>query len=133
GIAMLVEGVNEATIQTEARKAGIPVGPLVISDEVSLSLINHIRHQTIKDLKAEGKSLPEHPAYAVIDLMLGEFKRAGKAAGGGFYDYPEGGGKKLLWPGLKAHSEKAEAQLPAEDVRDRLLFIQALETVRCFA
>jgi 3-hydroxyacyl-CoA dehydrogenase/enoyl-CoA hydratase/3-hydroxybutyryl-CoA epimerase len=131
GIAMLGEGVNAAMIETEARKAGMPVGPLVISDEVSLSLIDHIRRQTIKDLEAEGKTLPEHPAYAVIDLMLGEFKRAGKAAGGGFYDYPEGG-KKHLWPGLKAHFEKVEAQIPAEDVRDRLLFIQALETVRCF-
>ena len=71
-------------IENEARKAGMPVGPLAISDEVSMSLMNHIRQQTIKDLAAEGKSIPEHPAFAVIDLMLNEYKRPGKAAGGGF-------------------------------------------------
>ncbi|MES2820833.1 MAG: 3-hydroxyacyl-CoA dehydrogenase NAD-binding domain-containing protein [Pseudomonadota bacterium] len=130
GIAMLGEGVSAAMIETEARKAGMPVGPLAISDEVSMSLMSHIRQQTLKDLAEEGKALPEHPAFAVIELMLGEYKRPGKAAGGGFYDYPAGG-KKHLWPQLKSRFEKPEAQIPQQDVRDRLLFIQALETVRC--
>lgn len=130
GIAMLGEGVSAAMIENEARKAGMPVGPLAISDEVSMSLMDHIRKQTVADLAAEGKSIPEHPAFAVIDLMLKEYKRPGKAAGGGFYDYPEGG-KKHLWPELKARFEKADAQISQEDVRDRILFIQAIETVRC--
>ncbi|HLD68391.1 MAG TPA: 3-hydroxyacyl-CoA dehydrogenase NAD-binding domain-containing protein, partial [Pseudomonas sp.] len=131
GIAMLGEGVSAAMIETEARKAGMPVGPLAISDEVSMSLMSHIRTQTRKDLEAEGKALPQHPAFEVIDLMLNEFKRPGKAAGKGFYEYPAAGGKKQLWPELKARFEKADAQISQEDVRDRILFIQALETVRC--
>ncbi len=131
GIAMLGEGVNAAMIETEARKAGMPVGPLAISDEVSMSLMAHIRQQTVADLAAEGRSMPEHPAFAVIDLMLQEYKRPGKAAGGGFYEYPADGGKKHLWPQLKTRFEKAGAQIPQEDVRDRILFIQAIETVRC--
>ena len=45
-----------------------------------------IRPATAKDLQAEGKPLIEHPACAVIDLLLNEYKRPGKAAGGGFYD-----------------------------------------------
>jgi len=130
GLAMLGEGVSAAMIENEARKAGMPVGPLAISDEVSMSLMNHIRQQTLSDLAAEGKSIPEHPAFAVIDLMLNEYKRPGKAAGMGFYDYPVGG-KKHLWPELKARFEKADAQISQEDVRDRILFIQAIETVRC--
>ncbi|WP_027896918.1 3-hydroxyacyl-CoA dehydrogenase NAD-binding domain-containing protein [Zestomonas thermotolerans] len=130
GLAMLGEGVSAALIENEARKAGMPVGPLAVSDEVSLSLMSHIREQTRKDLTAEGKEMPQHPAYAVIDLMLEEFKRPGKAAGGGFYEYPQGG-KKYLWPELKARFEKPDRQIPASDVRDRLLFIQAIETVRC--
>ena len=130
GLAMLGEGVSAAMIENEARKAGMPVGPLAISDEVSMSLMNHIRQQTIKDLAAEGKAIPEHPAFAVIDLMLNEYKRAGKAAGAGFYDYPAGG-KKHLWPELKARFEKSDAQISQIDVRDRILFIQAIETVRC--
>jgi 3-hydroxyacyl-CoA dehydrogenase/enoyl-CoA hydratase/3-hydroxybutyryl-CoA epimerase len=135
GIAMLGEGVSAAMIENEARKAGMPVGPLAISDEVSMSLMNHIRQQTIKDLSAEGKQIPEHPAYAVIDQMLNDCKRPGKAAGGGFYEYPAagapGGGKKHLWPELKARFEKPGAQISQQDVRDRILFIQAIETVRC--
>jgi 3-hydroxyacyl-CoA dehydrogenase/enoyl-CoA hydratase/3-hydroxybutyryl-CoA epimerase len=130
GIAMLGEGVSAAMIETEARKAGMPVGPLAISDEVSMSLMNHIRQQAIKDLSEEGKAIAQHPAYAVIELMLNEYKRPGKAAGGGFYEYPVGG-KKHLWPELKRRFEQADAQIAAEDVRDRILFIQAIETVRC--
>ncbi|OXR29765.1 3-hydroxyacyl-CoA dehydrogenase [Pseudomonas umsongensis] len=130
GIAMLGEGVCAAMIETEARKAGMPVGPLAISDEVSLSLMSHIRQQTAKDLQAEGKALVEHPAYGVIDLLLSEYKRAGKAAGGGFYEYPAGG-QKQLWPELKTRFEKADRQISPKDVRDRLLFVQAIETVRC--
>ncbi|MBS7661111.1 enoyl-CoA hydratase/isomerase family protein [Pseudomonas lalucatii] len=130
GLAMLGEGVSAALIENEARKAGMPVGPLAISDEVSLSLMQRIRQQTLQDLSAEGKPVPEHPAFAVIDRMLGEFQRPGKAAGGGFYDYPPGA-RKQLWLELKRRFEKPDRQIPAADVRDRILFIQALETVRC--
>ncbi|SDB28338.1 3-hydroxyacyl-CoA dehydrogenase / enoyl-CoA hydratase / 3-hydroxybutyryl-CoA epimerase [Pseudomonas sp. NFACC23-1] len=130
GIAMLGEGVSAPMIETEARKAGMPVGPLAISDEVSLSLMSHIRAQTAKDLHAEGKMPIEHPAFAVIDLLLNEYKRSGKAAGAGFYEYPDNG-QKYLWPQLKSRFEKTDGQISPQDIRDRLLFIQALETVRC--
>ncbi|MFL1545435.1 3-hydroxyacyl-CoA dehydrogenase NAD-binding domain-containing protein [Pseudomonas sp. O39] len=130
GIAMLGEGVAAPMIETEARKAGMPVGPLAVSDEVSLSLMSHIRQQTAKDLQAEGKAVPTHPATRVIDLLVNEYKRVGKAAGGGFYDYPAGG-QKHLWPELKARFEQPGNQISPKDVRDRLLFIQAIETVRC--
>ncbi|MFT0473691.1 3-hydroxyacyl-CoA dehydrogenase NAD-binding domain-containing protein [Pseudomonas antarctica] len=130
GIAMLGEGVAAPMIETEARKAGMPVGPLAVSDEVSLSLMSHIRKQTAKDLQDEGKALPTHPATAVIELLVNEYKRTGKAAGGGFYDYPASG-QKHLWPELKARFEQPGKQISPQDVRDRLLFIQAIETVRC--
>ncbi|TKJ95297.1 3-hydroxyacyl-CoA dehydrogenase [Pseudomonas fluorescens] len=130
GIAMLGEGVAAPMIETQARKAGMPVGPLAVSDEVSLSLMSHIRQQTAKDLKAEGKAMPNHPATAMIDLLVNEYKRTGKAAGAGFYDYPAGG-QKHLWPELKTRFEQPGKQISPKDVRDRLLFIQAIETVRC--
>ncbi|MBD9415838.1 enoyl-CoA hydratase/isomerase family protein [Pseudomonas sp. PDM16] len=130
GIAMLGEGVPAAMIENEALNVGMPVGPLAISDEISLSLAAHIRNQNIEDLKAEGKALPQHPAFAIVDLML-EFKRPGKAAGGGFYEYPTEGGRKYLWPELKARFEKTDQQIPREDLRDRFLFAQAIDTVRC--
>ncbi len=130
GIAMLGEGVSAAMIETEARKAGMPVGPLAVSDEVSLSLMSHIREQARRDLAEPGAEVKDHPAAAVIDLLLNEYKRAGKAAGGGFYDYPAGAPKRL-WAALKARFEKPGAQIAGEDIRDRLLFIQAIESVRC--
>ncbi|WP_434562155.1 3-hydroxyacyl-CoA dehydrogenase NAD-binding domain-containing protein [Pseudomonas sp. Z4-20] len=130
GIAMLGEGVSAPMIETEARKAGMPVGPLAVSDEVSLSLMSHVRTQTAKDLQAEGKTPIEHPAFAVIDWLLEKDKRPGKAAGAGFYEYPAQG-QKYLWPKLKHRFEKPDRQIPPQDIRDRLLFIQALETVRC--
>ncbi|WP_426215968.1 3-hydroxyacyl-CoA dehydrogenase NAD-binding domain-containing protein [Pseudomonas sp. DWRC2-2] len=130
GIAMLGEGVAAPMIETEARKAGMPVGPLAVSDEVSLSLMSHIRQQTAKDQQAEGKAVPTHPATAVIDLLVNEYKRVGKAAGGGFYEYPNGG-QKYLWPELKSRFERPDQRISPQDVRDRLLFIQAIETVRC--
>ena len=95
-------------IETEVRKAGMPVGRLAVSDEVSL--MGHIRQQTAKDLQAEGKAMPNHPATAVIDLLLNEYKRTGKAAGGGFYDYPSGG-QKHLWPELKNRFEQPDQQI----------------------
>ncbi|MFY1667490.1 3-hydroxyacyl-CoA dehydrogenase NAD-binding domain-containing protein [Pseudomonas sp. Pseu.R1] len=130
GIAMLGEGISAAMIETEARKAGMPVGPLAVSDEVSLSLMSHIRQQARNDLEVQGVTVPEHPATRVIDVLLNECKRAGKAAGGGFYDYPDGA-RKRLWPELKARFERPEVQIAGQDIRDRLLFIQAIETVRC--
>jgi 3-hydroxyacyl-CoA dehydrogenase/enoyl-CoA hydratase/3-hydroxybutyryl-CoA epimerase len=92
--------------------------------------MSHIRQQTAKDLQAEGKAMPNHPATVVIDLLVNEYKRTGKAAGGGFYDYPAGG-QKHLWPELKTRFEQPGKQISAQDVRDRLVFIQAIETVRC--
>jgi 3-hydroxyacyl-CoA dehydrogenase/enoyl-CoA hydratase/3-hydroxybutyryl-CoA epimerase len=62
--------------------------------------------------------------------MLEEFKRPGKRAGKGFYDYPEGG-KKRLWPGLKQAFPAAATQPPLDEVKKRLLYIQSLETARC--
>jgi 3-hydroxyacyl-CoA dehydrogenase/enoyl-CoA hydratase/3-hydroxybutyryl-CoA epimerase len=130
GIAMLGEGVAAPLIETEARKAGMPVGPLAVSDEVSLSLMSHIRQQAAKDLQAQGQEVTTHPATAVIDLLVNAYKRTGKAAGAGFYDYPAGA-PKHLWPELKPRFERPEQRISAQDVRDRLLFIQAIETVRC--
>lgn len=130
GIAMLGEGVPAAMIENEARQAGMPVGPLAISDEISMSLAKHIRQQNIDDLQAEGKAFQPHPAYSIVDLMVDTLKRPGKAAGGGFYEYPEGG-KKYLWPELKSHFEKADMRISQKDVRDRFLFAQAIDTVRC--
>lgn len=127
GINLLAEGVNPALVENVARHAGMPVGPLAVTDEVSLQLSYHIMKQTKADL---GDAYVKSPADAVISLFVEKLDRPGKREGRGFYNYPETG-KKHLWPGLIEHFPLAEIQPPVEDVRNRLLYVQAIESVRC--
>jgi 3-hydroxyacyl-CoA dehydrogenase / enoyl-CoA hydratase / 3-hydroxybutyryl-CoA epimerase len=127
GVAMLAEGVRPALIENAAKMAGMPVGPLAVSDEVTLDLSYKIMKQTRKDL---GDEYREHPADAVIVKFHDELNRLGKRYGAGFYEYPEGG-KKRLWPGLADVYPPAAEQPDVEAVKKRLLNIMALETARC--
>ncbi|WP_312210796.1 3-hydroxyacyl-CoA dehydrogenase NAD-binding domain-containing protein [Acinetobacter variabilis] len=128
GLRLLAEGVHPARIEMAALKAGMPVGPLAIQDEVSLTLSEHVAAESRKALATQGKERPSTDADAVIQTMIHEFNRKGKAAGAGFYDYPEGG-KKQLWSGLE-HWYK-EVDISEQEMIDRFLFVQALDTVRC--
>lgn len=128
GLRLLSEGVHPARIEMAALKAGMPVGPLAIQDEVSLTLSEHVANETRKALQQQGKELPHSGADEVIQHMIHQFDRKGKAAGAGFYDYPAEG-KKQLWAGL-AHWQKPNDISEAEMI-DRFLFVQALDTLRC--
>ena len=134
GIAMLGEGISAAAIENGAFLAGFPVGPLAVTDEVSLTLVEKIRKQTISDMEAEGKEYIHHPAETTVDKMV-SLHREGKLAGAGFYSYPDKelakGSKKQLWSGLKENFEKADRTIDLTEIKDRLLYIQAIETVRC--
>lgn len=132
GMAMVAEGIPAAAIENAAFLSGFPVGPLAVTDEVSMTLLSKVRAQTIKDLEAAGETYDVHPADAVIDNMLAK-ERAGKLAGGGFYDYPADA-KKQLWSGLVEEYGKpsdAQPEWDLEELKDRLLYRQAVETVRC--
>ena len=129
GLRLLHEGVHPARIEMAALKAGMPVGPLAIQDEVALTLSEHVANETRKALQAEGKDLPRSGADEVIETMIHTFNRKGKAAGAGFYDYPEGG-KKHLWEGL--NHWKKEVEMSEQEMIDRFLFVQALDTLRCY-
>src|SRR3546814_16272686 len=61
--------------------------------------------------------------------MKDELGRSGRKSGGGFYDYPEGG-KKHLWKGLAEHFP-AKAGYDVEELKQRFLYTQAMETARC--
>ncbi|MGN6636428.1 MAG: 3-hydroxyacyl-CoA dehydrogenase NAD-binding domain-containing protein, partial [Oryzihumus sp.] len=106
--ALVAEGVDPQTIERAATLAGFPAPPLAMLDEVSLTLTQHIRKATQEAAARAGQTLPPHPAEKVIDRMVGEFGRKGKAAGAGFYEYPADG-KKFLWPGLREHFAKPGA------------------------
>ena len=132
GAAMLGEGIPAAAIENAAVQAGLPVGPLAVLDETALSLSVHVLDQTRADFAAEGKTYQATPGELLVERMVKEFKRNGRAAGGGFYDYPQGE-KKHLWPELKKLFEKPGTAWSAKDIQDRLLFRQSVETARCLA
>ncbi|MEQ1069805.1 enoyl-CoA hydratase/isomerase family protein [Acinetobacter lwoffii] len=128
GLRLLAEGVHPARIEMAALKAGMPVGPLAIQDEVSLTLSEHVANERYKALEAQGQTITKSPADDVIHSMIHEFNRKGKAAGAGFYDYPADA-KKQLWSGL-SHWKK-DNDISEQEIIDRFLFVQALDTVRC--
>lgn len=132
GAAMLGEGIPAAAIENAAVQAGMPVGPLAVLDETALSLSVHVLDQTRADFKAEGKSYEPSPGELLVERMVKTLKRAGRASGGGFYDYPAGQ-KKHLWPELKGLFEDPSLAWDVRDVKDRLLYRQSVETARCLA
>jgi 3-hydroxyacyl-CoA dehydrogenase / enoyl-CoA hydratase / 3-hydroxybutyryl-CoA epimerase len=129
GIAMLKEGVHPRSIEMAGLQAGMPMPPLALQDEVSLSLGLHVVEQTKKDLAAEGKTMPEHPGVPVL-RQLCELGRSGKKVGHGFYDWTEDG--KQLWPELATMFPLAADQPEQQLLIDRLMFAQANEAARCF-
>ncbi len=130
GLAMLAEGVPPMTLERAAMQDGYPVGPLQLTDELNMELIAKIATATKQAAERDGTSYDEHPGTAVVARML-DLGRPSRLKGAGFYDY-EDGRRTHLWPGLAEEFPVAEQQIPFEDVKDRMTFIEALETAACF-
>ncbi|MCW3039051.1 MAG: 3-hydroxyacyl-CoA dehydrogenase NAD-binding protein [Solirubrobacterales bacterium] len=131
GIAMLTEGVPANTIEQASSQAGYPAPVLQLSDELNLQLMAKIRKASKEAVEAEGGTWEDHPAFAVIDTML-EKERAGRLAGAGFYEYADGK-RTGLWSGLKElyPVNPDPASISLKDLEERMLFAEALETVKC--
>ncbi|MEO5698006.1 MAG: 3-hydroxyacyl-CoA dehydrogenase NAD-binding domain-containing protein [Burkholderiaceae bacterium] len=132
GATMLAEGIPAPLIEHAALAAGMPVGPLAVLDETSLALSVHALDQTRADMAAEGRAFEPGPGELLVERMVKELQRPGRAGGGGFYDYPSGAAKHL-WPELKALFERPEPAPAIEALSQRLLYRQAIETARCLA
>jgi 3-hydroxyacyl-CoA dehydrogenase/enoyl-CoA hydratase/3-hydroxybutyryl-CoA epimerase len=128
GMRMLAEGINPALIENAGKMTGMPMPPLALSDEVALDLIYKIGKQTAKDM---GAAYKPSPIDGMIEKMVVELGRLGKKAGKGFYEYPAGA-KKHLWPGLSSLVKRSDDQPGVDELKKRFLYIQALETARCF-
>ncbi|MEV7419603.1 3-hydroxyacyl-CoA dehydrogenase NAD-binding domain-containing protein [Streptomyces sp. NPDC089919] len=131
GVAMVGEGVEPASVEQAAAQAGYPAKVLSLMDELTLTLPRKIRNETRKAFEAEGREWAAHPGDAVIDRMVDEFERPGRSGGAGFYEYADGK-RTRLWPGLREHFTKPGYEIPFEDMKERMLFAEALDTVRCF-
>ncbi|MDQ0379366.1 3-hydroxyacyl-CoA dehydrogenase NAD-binding domain-containing protein [Amycolatopsis thermophila] len=130
-VAAVGEGVEPATIEQAGSQAGYPAPPLQLMDELTLTLPRKIREETKAAIEAAGGTWQGHASEAVIDRMIDEFDRKGRSSGAGFYEY-EDGKRVRIWPGLREAFNSGSAQVPFKDLQERMLFAEALETVRCF-
>ena len=130
-IAMVAEGIPAASIEQAALQAGYPAGPLQLYDELTLTLLRQIREETKAAAAARGIAWIEHGSEGAVDRMIDVFDRRGRAAGGGFYSYVDG--KRVgLWEGLAEHFLKPGHEIPFVDMKERMLFAEAIDTVNCF-
>ncbi|MFE9738939.1 3-hydroxyacyl-CoA dehydrogenase NAD-binding domain-containing protein [Streptomyces sp. NPDC006477] len=130
GVAMLGEGIEPASIEQAAAQAGYPAKVLSLMDELTLTLPRKIRNETRRAVEEAGGTWTSHPGEAVIDRMVDEFGRPGRSGGAGFYEYGEDGRRGRLWPGLREHFTKPGHEIPFRDMQERMLFAEALDTVR---
>ncbi|AKD53723.1 3-hydroxyacyl-CoA dehydrogenase NAD-binding domain-containing protein [Spirosoma radiotolerans] len=126
GMELLKEGVNPVLIENGGKDAGMPVGPLAVTDEVALDLVYKIAGQGIKD----GAVRKDDTSYDVAKKFV-DLGRLGKKSKAGFYDYADDKSKKL-WPGLQDLFPRSADQPTLDEVKTRLLYRQAVEAVRCF-
>ncbi|WP_454560853.1 3-hydroxyacyl-CoA dehydrogenase NAD-binding domain-containing protein [Mycobacterium haemophilum] len=128
-LAMLGEGVEPASIEQAGSQAGYPAPPLQLSDELNLELMHKIAVATRKGVEDAGGTYEPHPAEAVVEKMI-ELGRSGRLKGAGFYEYADGK-RSGLWPGLRETFKSGSSQPPLQDMIDRMLFAEALETQKC--
>jgi len=128
---MLIEGVPAPMIENAAKAAGMPVGPLALTDETAIDLAQKIMRQTIKDL---GDKAVDPKQFDLINTMVDKFVRHGRKNGKGFYDYPAKPAKKKLWPGLKdLYPQLTPEQVDFDELKKRFLTTIALEASRVMA
>jgi len=125
GLAMLQEGVHPLTLDRATTQAGYPTGVLQLADELNLELMYKIASTTREAIGGE-----PGPTETVASWMI-EQGRAGRLRGAGFFDYVDGK-RGALWDGLAARFPAAEQQIPIRDIKDRLMFRQAIETAKTF-
>ncbi|MZD04346.1 3-hydroxyacyl-CoA dehydrogenase [Streptomyces sp. SID5785] len=130
GVAMVGEGIEPASVEQAAGQAGYPAKVLSLMDELTLTLPRKIRNESKAAIVEAGGTWDTHPAEAVIDRMVDEFGRTGRSGGAGFYAYGEDGKRAGLWPGLREHFTKPGSEIPFRDMQERMLFSEALDTVK---
>ncbi len=129
-LAMLGEGVEPASIEHAGSQAGYPAPPLQLSDELNMELMHKIAVATRKGVEDAGGTHVPHPAEAVVEKMI-EIGRPSRLSGAGFYEYADGK-RTQIWPGLRETFNSGSSTPPLQDMIDRMLFAEALETQKCF-
>lgn len=132
GCRMVKEGLDPILIDTMGRQAGMPVGPLTVHDEVTQKLILQVSETNqALDEKFNHDFNATNPVMAEMSsILVKDHGRCGRVHGGGWYDYHKNG-KKEIWPKLYKLFYSSDAALPRQDIKDRMIFRQSIESVRC--
>ncbi|WP_148615295.1 3-hydroxyacyl-CoA dehydrogenase NAD-binding domain-containing protein [Nocardioides rubriscoriae] len=130
GLAMLGEGAYPYSIERATTQAGYPVGVLQLTDELNMELMAKIEKASRDAAERDGSTYVEHPGVAVVKKMI-DLGRPSRLKGAGFFDYTDGQ-RGSVWPGLAEQFPPAAEQIPFQDMKDRMLFAEALETAKCF-
>lgn len=155
---MVVEGIDPAVVESVGRQAGYPAPPLQLQDELNLKLARKIAGETKAANEAAGVATDDGGVTALVDAMLDTFDRPGKLEGKGFYEYDENHKRTGLWSGLTSELHAALGTTPVtvpdgetataghgldstvsagatgpsvNDLVERMLFIEAIETQKC--
>jgi 3-hydroxyacyl-CoA dehydrogenase/enoyl-CoA hydratase/3-hydroxybutyryl-CoA epimerase len=101
-LLLMEEGIDKEVIDTAATRFGMPMGPVVLADQVGLDICLDVASSMQEALS---ETIADIPARLREKVEAGE---TGRKAGRGFYDWSDGT--------PKPDSDKA----PPEDIEDRL-------------
>ena len=126
---LLTEGVDPVRLDHLGRANGQPVGPLQVQDETSLELSRKM-FETWAEMGVADKWNNGDVMRRVIKDMISDNGRGGRYHGGGFYQYNDDGSREI-WSGLYDLYYNENYQISDQDIKDRLLFRQVIETLKC--
>ena len=129
GVRMVTEGVHPIKVDNLGKAIGMPVGPLTVHDETSLELSRKAM-ETWDAMGVKGKYGEQDALEDMIAFMIGEHNRGGRHHGGGYFEYHEDG-SKTIWPGLVDKYYKPDVAMSEADIKDRMLFRQVIESLKC--
>ena len=130
GMALLSEGCSPRSIESIGKKAGFPVGPLTVLDEIGLKVAYKIRSENQKSLNKRMMIFSDGAWDNILDKMINEFERFGRSNKKGFYNYQENS-KTQIWKGFDKYFKTVKPKLPEQEIIDRLLFSQIIEALYC--
>jgi 3-hydroxyacyl-CoA dehydrogenase/enoyl-CoA hydratase/3-hydroxybutyryl-CoA epimerase len=131
-LSMLAEGAHPSSVEQAATQAGFPIGALALLDEINLVTVQKIYRGFAAQVDVQGTDADHPLGSRVIDRMVDEHDRPGRARGQGFYAYGDDGSRDRLWTGIVESYHRPDQEIPFVDRKERLLVAAALEAARCY-
>lgn len=118
------EGVPIPDIDKAMKNFGMPMGPMVLLDEIGLDIAAKVIHVMNAAL---GERMAPPPFMSKIETL----QLLGKKGGKGIYTYNEKGKPDEVNPDVQALIGESNNKKLAGDIQDRLVLLMVNEAVRC--